>query len=61
MGTNLGSNLKETIGEMMVIDSTIMTTCMSSFSNHLLDLDSMSKFATLTNTHFCKYYSCMFI
>jgi hypothetical protein len=35
MGTNSSSNLKAMIGDMMVIDSTIMTTCMSSFSNPL--------------------------
>jgi hypothetical protein len=35
MGTNSSSNLKAMIGDMMVIDSTIMTTCMSSFSNAL--------------------------
>jgi hypothetical protein len=32
MGTNSCSNLKVVIGGMMVIDSTIMKTCMSSFS-----------------------------
>ncbi len=59
MGTNLG--LEWVIDDTMVVDSTIMTTCMSSFSNPLLEFDSMLKFSTFTNMPFCKYYSCISI
>jgi hypothetical protein len=38
-----------------------MTTCMSPFSNPLLESNSMLKKLTLTNMHFCKYYSCISI
>ncbi len=59
MRTNLGS--KTTIDDTMVVDSTIMTTCMSSFSNPLLDFDSMLVFLTFTNMFFFKYCSCISI
>ncbi len=42
--TNLGS--KAMIGDTMITNSIVMITCMSHFTNHLLDLDSMSKFST---------------
>jgi len=42
MGTN--SSSKTMMGDTMVIDSIVMTTCMSPFSNPLLDFDSMQKF-----------------
>jgi hypothetical protein len=50
MGTNSGSKI--VMGDTMVIDLTIMTTCMSPFSNPLLDFDSMPKFLTFTNMPF---------
>jgi hypothetical protein len=59
MGTNFSS--KTMMGNTMVIDSTIMTTCMLLFSNPFLNFDSMPKKLTLTNMVFCKYYSCISI
>ncbi len=57
MWKNIGNNsgLKWVIDDTMVIDSTIMTTCMSPFSNPLLEYDSMLKFSTFKNMPFCKY------
>jgi hypothetical protein len=55
MGTNLGS--KTMIDDTMVVNSIIMTTCMSSFSNPLLDFDSRPKISTLRNMPFFKYCS----
>jgi len=57
MWKNIGNNsgFKSVIDDTMVIDSTIMTTCMSRFSNPLLEYDSMLKFSTFTNMPFCKY------
>ncbi len=40
------------IGDTMIINSTVMITCMSHFTNHLLDLDSMSKFSTFKKFFF---------
>jgi hypothetical protein len=51
MGTNLGWNVG--MNDMMVINSIVMTTCMSIFSKPFLDFDSMPKFPTFTNMHFC--------
>jgi hypothetical protein len=55
MGTNLGWNVG--IDDTMIVDSIVMTTCMSPFSKPLLDFDSMPKNFTLTNMSFCKCYS----
>jgi hypothetical protein len=59
MGTN--SNWNVGIDDTMVVDSIIMTTCMSRFSKPLLDFDSMPKFSTFTNMPFSKCYSCISI
>jgi hypothetical protein len=63
MWQNMGANSssKTMIGDIIVINSIVMTTCMSPFSNPLLDFNLMSKFSTFTNKHFCKYYSCISI
>jgi hypothetical protein len=58
MGTN--SSSKVVINHTMIIDSILMTICMSPFSNPLLSFDSMLKFSTFTNFFFGKYYSCIF-
>jgi hypothetical protein len=50
MGTNLSS--KVMIGDTIIVNSTIMTTCMSPFSNRFLDFDSILKFLTLINMPF---------
>ncbi len=55
METHFGSKI--VISDIMVIDSIVMTTCMSPFSKPLLDFDSMPKFSTFTNMSFCIYYS----
>jgi len=59
MGINLGS--KTVIDNTMVINSIVMTTCMSLFSNALLDFDSMPKFSNFTNLFIYKYCSCISI
>ncbi len=50
METNLGS--KAVINLIMLINSIVMITCMSPFSNPLLDFNSMLKFLTFTNIFF---------
>jgi hypothetical protein len=62
MWKNMRTNFisKTMMGDIMVIDSTIMTTCMLPFSNPLLDFDSMPKILTFINMHFYKYYSCIY-
>jgi hypothetical protein len=57
----INSGSKAMIGDTMIVNSIIMITCMSHFTNHLLDLNSMSKNLTFKNILFCKYYSCIFI
>jgi hypothetical protein len=52
MGINLGWNAR--IDDTMVVDSIVMTTCISFFSKPLLDFDSMLKISTLTNMPLCK-------
>jgi hypothetical protein len=47
-----GNQSKVMIGDIIIINSTIMTTCMSPFSNPFLDFDSMLKFLTLINMPF---------
>jgi hypothetical protein len=37
-------NSKAMVGDTMIVNSIIMTTCISPFSNPLLDFDSMSEF-----------------
>ncbi len=59
MGINSGWNVR--INDTMVVNSIVMTTCMSPFSKPLLDFDPMPKFSTLTNMPFCKCYSCISI
>jgi hypothetical protein len=53
MGTNLGWNVG--IDDTMVIDSNVMTTCISPFSKPLLDFHSMPKSSTFTNMLSCKF------
>jgi hypothetical protein len=59
MAINLAWNVR--IDDTMVFDSIAMTTCMSPFSQPLLDFDSMPKISTLTNMHFYKCCSCIYI
>jgi hypothetical protein len=59
MGINLGWNAR--IDDTMVIDSIIMTTCMSYFLKPLLNFDLMPKKFTLTKHAFLQMYSCIFI
>jgi hypothetical protein len=40
--------------DTMVVNSIVMTICMSPFSKPLLNFKSMQKDSTCTNTHFCK-------
>jgi hypothetical protein len=63
MWKNMGTNLSWNVGidDTMVVDSIVMTTYMSPFSNPLLDFDLMSKFSNLTNMPFCKCCSCISI
>jgi hypothetical protein len=61
MWKNIGTGSKIVMGDTMVDDSIVMTTCMSPFSNPLLDFDSMLKILTLINMPFCKYCSCISI
>jgi hypothetical protein len=49
-GVNLSWNAR--INNIMVVNSIVMTTCMSPFSKPLLDFDSMPKKFTLTNMPF---------
>ncbi len=51
MGTSSGWNAK--IDDIMVIDSIVMTTCMSPFSKPFLDFDSMPNFSTFTYMFLC--------
>jgi hypothetical protein len=50
MGINLGWNAR--IDDTMVVDSIVMTTCMSPFSKPLLDFDLMPKKFTFANMFF---------
>jgi hypothetical protein len=59
MGINLGWNVG--IDDTMIVDSIVMTTCMSPFSKPFFDFDSMPKNFTFTNMLFCKCYSCISI
>jgi hypothetical protein len=45
MWKNMGTNSSWNVGinDTMVVDSIVMTTCMSPFSKSLLDFDSMQK------------------
>jgi len=54
MGINSSWNAR--IDDTMVIDSIVMTTCISNFSKPFLDFDSMQKISTFTNMHFYKCY-----
>jgi hypothetical protein len=59
MGTNSGWNAG--IDDTMVVDSIVITTCISPFSKPILDFDSIQKKFTLTNMPFYKSYSCICI
>jgi hypothetical protein len=59
MGTDSSWNIG--IDDTMIVDSIVMTTCMSPFSKPLLDFNSMPKKFTLTNMPFYKCYSCISI
>jgi hypothetical protein len=50
MGINLGWNAR--IHDTMVIESIVMTICMSPFSKPFIDFYSMPKKFTFTNMHF---------
>ncbi len=50
MGINLGWNAG--INDIMVVDSIIMTTCMSPFSKPFLDFELMQKFPPSQTCHF---------
>jgi len=58
-GTNSGWNVG--INDIMVINSIVMTTCMSLFSKPFLDFDLMPKFSISTNMPFYKCCSCICI
>jgi hypothetical protein len=53
----IDSNLKTMIENTMVVNSIVMTICMSYISNHVLNFDSMLKFSTLKSIPLCKYCS----
>ncbi len=59
MGINIGWNAKNY--DIMIVNSILMTTCMSPFSKPLLEFDSILKFSTFTNMPFCKCCSCISI
>ncbi len=59
MKTNLGWKVE--INDTMIVNSIVMTTCMSLFSRPLLHFNSMPKFSTFTYMPFCKSCSCIFI
>jgi hypothetical protein len=63
MWKNMGiySSWNARFDDTMVVDSIVMTTCISFFSNPLLDFDSMLKFSTLPNMFFYKCCSCIFV
>jgi hypothetical protein len=51
----INSSWNAGIDDTIIVDSIVMTTCMSPFSKPLLDFDLMPKFSTFTNMHCCKY------
>ncbi len=59
MGTNSSWNAR--IDDTIVVDSIVMTTCMSPFSKPLLDFNLMRTFSIFINMPFCKCCSCISI